>query len=67
MGDYIGADTIPGHPLSGSGKQIPKGSDQGFTPQSGSDGFYFLDLPTADPNVSGSLWRDGTDLKVSLG
>jgi hypothetical protein len=24
-------------------------------------------LPTSDPGVAGSLWRDGTDLKVSTG
>ena len=24
-------------------------------------------LPTSDPNVAGRLWRDGTDLKISLG
>jgi len=24
-------------------------------------------LPTSDPSVAGSLWRDGTDLKVSTG
>jgi hypothetical protein len=24
-------------------------------------------IPTSDPNVMGQLWRDGTDLKISLG
>ena len=24
-------------------------------------------LPTSDPSVAGQLWRDGTDLKVSIG
>ena len=24
-------------------------------------------LPTSDPGVAGQLWRDGTDLKVSVG
>ena len=27
----------------------------------------FTALPTSDPNVAGRLWRDGTDLKVSVG
>ena len=28
---------------------------------------YVYNLPYADPNASGQLWCDGTDLKVSLG
>jgi|OM-RGC.v1.024481881 hypothetical protein len=29
--------------------------------------FRINGLPTSDPNVSGRLWRDGTDLKISVG
>ena len=41
-------------------KSIPKGSDEGFTPQSGSDGFFYHGLPTTDPLVTGSLWISGS-------
>ena len=27
----------------------------------------FTSLPTSDPGVAGRLWRDGTDLKISIG
>ena len=27
----------------------------------------FTNLPTSDPSVAGRLWRDGTDLKISIG
>tara|TARA_R100000234_G_scaffold91273_1_gene59445 strand:- start:441 stop:1064 length:624 start_codon:yes stop_codon:yes gene_type:complete len=27
----------------------------------------FTGIPTSDPNVAGRLWRDGTDLKISVG
>ena len=27
----------------------------------------FTNLPIADPEVAGRLWRDGTDLKISAG
>lgn len=30
-------------------------------------GIPLATLPTSDPNVAGRLWRDGTDLKISLG
>ena len=30
-------------------------------------GLNTLNLPTSDPAVAGTLWRDGTDLKVSIG
>jgi len=29
--------------------------------------FRINGLPTSDPNVAGRLWRDGTDLKISVG
>ena len=70
MGDYISADLIPGHVLSGSGVSIPKGSNQGFYPQSGSDAWQYISLPTSDPQVSGSLWvsgsSDGADISKYL-
>ena len=27
----------------------------------------FSNIPTSDPAVAGALWRDGTDLKISVG
>ena len=27
----------------------------------------FTSLPTSDPGVAGRLWRNGTDLKISIG
>ena len=30
-------------------------------------GIPLATLPTSDPNIAGRLWRDGTDLKISLG
>ena len=33
----------------------------------GSTGYIMLDnIPTSDPGVAGALWRDGTDLKISI-
>ena len=29
--------------------------------------FRIMGLPTSDPSVAGRLWRDGTDLKISVG
>ena len=29
--------------------------------------FRIMALPTSDPSVAGRLWRDGTDLKISVG
>ena len=53
MGDY---KVNPNNP----NQMIPKGSDEGFTPQSGSDGWQYTNLPTTDPQVSGSLWVSGS-------
>jgi hypothetical protein len=57
---YINANTVPGHPLSGSGKSIPAGTNEGHTPNSGSDGWNYSNLPTSDPATSGSLWVSGS-------
>ena len=64
MSDYVSADTVAGHPLSGSGKQIPNPAENQFW--SGSDA-GFRSVPAADPGILGALWHDGTDLKVSQG
>tara|TARA_B100001250_G_scaffold215120_1_gene184589 strand:- start:245 stop:439 length:195 start_codon:yes stop_codon:yes gene_type:complete len=29
--------------------------------------FNFSNLPTSDPRVAGVLWRNGSDLKISVG
>ena len=42
--------------ISGSGNLKVDGSQVDFT-----------NLPTSDPSVAGRLYRDGTDLKISLG
>jgi hypothetical protein len=47
-----------------------KGLEGDITPKKQADsnvGLNTLDLPTSDPKVAGKLWRDGTDLKVSIG
>ena len=31
------------------------------------DTINMSNLPTSDPGVAGELWRDGTDLKISIG
>ena len=33
----------------------------------GSQHFVLSGIPTSDPNVAGRVWRDGTDLKISIG
>ena len=33
----------------------------------GNTSFRIDGLPTSDPNLAGRLWRDGTDLKISVG
>ena len=38
-----------------------------LTTNGSSGGVILNGLPTSDPAVAGQLWRDGTDLKVSLG
>ena len=64
MGDYISADFVPGHPLSGSGKQIPKGSNEGFTPQSGSDAFLIdQGFSIAD---TGAIRDSDSDKRISF-
>ena len=53
-----------------SGSQIPAGTNEGYTPNSGSDGWNYSNLPTTDPGVKGSLWQDASAsyvLKVSQG
>mgnify|MGYP000887906076 CR=1 FL=1 len=42
--------------ISGSGNLKVDGSQVDFT-----------NLPTSDPNIAGRLFRDGTDLKISVG
>jgi len=36
-------------------------------PKTGGVKINLADLPTTDPDIEGQLWRDGTDLKISLG
>ena len=57
---YINSDTVPGHPLSGSSKLIPAGTNEGYTANSGSDGWNYSNLPTTDPLITGSLWLSGS-------
>ena len=50
-----------------TGSLATTGSFYHFNQSGGSVSFKIDGLPTSDPNDAGRLWRDGTDLKISVG
>jgi hypothetical protein len=51
----------------GNLKITPSGGKTSFIGDVATDTLTLKNLPTSDPHVTGSIWADGTDLKISIG